>query len=148
MGAMSAITSPARAASQAAVAAPAPIRASLSAPPLVIHDAPDPVAVDLARPEAIAATILAGFDRHYALFRYNAQQAKSRYEAGDWHAIRRLARSRITFYDQRVREGVARLQAQYTEGDLAESAWACCWPCQSAASKRFFASALACRKRR
>ncbi|MET0508857.1 MAG: bifunctional isocitrate dehydrogenase kinase/phosphatase [Burkholderiaceae bacterium] len=121
---MSAITSPARAASQAAVAAPAPIRASLSAPPLVIHDAPDPVAVDLARPEAIAATILAGFDRHYALFRYNAQQAKSRYEAGDWHAIRRLARSRITFYDQRVREGVARLQAQYTEGDLAESAWA------------------------
>jgi isocitrate dehydrogenase kinase/phosphatase len=123
MDAMSVITSPARAASQAAVAAPAPVRASLSTPPLIIHDPPDPV-VDLARPEAIAATILAGFDRHYALFRYNAQQAKARYEAGDWHAIRRLARARITFYDQRVREGVDRLQAQYTEGDLAESAWA------------------------
>ena len=36
--------------------------------------------------------ILDGFSRHYALFRYNAQQAKTRYEAGDWHGIRRLAR--------------------------------------------------------
>ena len=92
------------------------------APTLTLHDNPDPYA-DLARPEAIAATILDGFDRHYALFRYNAQQAKSRYEAGDWHGIRRLARERITFYDQRVREGVSRLRAKYTEGDLAESAW-------------------------
>jgi isocitrate dehydrogenase kinase/phosphatase len=41
---------------------------------------------------AIAAAIRNGFDRHYALFRYNSQQAKARYEAGDWHAIRRLAR--------------------------------------------------------
>ena len=41
---------------------------------------------------AIANAIPAGFDRHYGLFRYNAQQAKSRFERADWHGIRRLAR--------------------------------------------------------
>ena len=44
---------------------------------------------------AIALAIQSGFDRHYALFRYNAQQAKGRFEIGDWHAIRKLARERI-----------------------------------------------------
>ena len=43
---------------------------------------------------AIAKSILAGFDRHYGLFRYNAQQAKSRFERADWHgaaaALRRF----------------------------------------------------------
>ena len=67
--------------------------------------------------------MLAGFDRHYAVFRYNAQQAKACFEAGDWHAIRRLARERITFYDQRVQEAVARLQAQFGEGDLRDALW-------------------------
>ena len=59
---------------------------------------------------AIAQAILAGFDRHYGLFRYNAQQAKARFEAADWHAIRSLARERITFYDERVREAVDRIE--------------------------------------
>lgn len=103
-------------------ASPEPAGNEVEAPTLALHDAPDHYA-DLAPPEAIAATILDGFNRHYALFRYNAQQAKTRYEAGDWHGIRRLARERITFYDQRVREGVSRLQAKYTEGDLAEGTW-------------------------
>lgn len=62
---------------------------------------------------SIAQTILSGFDRHYALFRYNAQQAKHRYEAGDWHAIRALARERIAFYDKRVQEAVARLETEF-----------------------------------
>ncbi len=72
-------------------------------------------------PEAIAGTMLAGFDRHFAVLRYNAQQAKGRFEAGDWHAIRRLAHERITFYDQRVREAVATLQSQFREGDLRDA---------------------------
>ena len=79
----------------------------------------------LALPEAIAGTMLAGFDRHYALFRYNAQQAKACFEAGDWHAIRRLARERITFYDQRVREAVAKLQSQFSDGELRDAGL---WP--------------------
>jgi isocitrate dehydrogenase kinase/phosphatase len=73
------------------------------------------------RTHAIARAILAGFDRHYALFRYNAQQAKARYEAGDWHAIRRLARERIAFYDQRVREATESLEKNYPTGDLSEA---------------------------
>src|SRR5690606_35518272 len=51
--------------------------------------------VDVA--DSIARTILAGFDRHYSRFRYHAQLAKARYEAGDFHAIRRLASERIAF---------------------------------------------------
>ncbi len=62
---------------------------------------------------AIARAILAGFDRHYALFRYNAQQAKARYERGDWHGIRKLARDRIEFYDLRVREAVDRIKSEF-----------------------------------
>ena len=46
------------------------------------------------RPAAVAQAILAGFDRHFGLTRYIAQQAKARYERGDWHGIRRLARDR------------------------------------------------------
>ena len=69
----------------------------------------------------LAAAILAGFDRHYALFRYNAQQVKSRYEASDWHAIRRLARERIAFYDQRVAEAIATIEGVYSAGELTGS---------------------------
>ncbi len=57
-----------------------------------------------ADPAALAALILAGFDRHYGLFRYCAQRAKTLFEAGDWHGIQRLARDRIAYYDTRVRE--------------------------------------------
>ncbi len=74
--------------------------------------------------DAIAATMLAGFDRHYARFRYNAQQAKACFEAGDWHAIRRLARERITFYDERVRDAVDDLRQRFTEAELQDAtAW-------------------------
>lgn len=70
------------------------------------------------RAAVLAATILAGFDRHYGLFRYNAQQAKARFEASDWHGIRRLARERITFYDQRVAEAIARIEQEHTDREL------------------------------
>ena len=65
----------------------------------------------MGQPLAAAKTILDGFDRHYALFRYNAQQAKQRFEFGDYHGIRRLARERITFYDQRVIEAHDQMKA-------------------------------------
>lgn len=72
---------------------------------------------------AIARTMLAGFDRHYALFRYNAQQAKARFEAGDWHAIRRLARERIAFYDARVGEVVTQLERDLGDERSGEQLW-------------------------
>lgn len=55
----------------------------------------------------VAQTMLDGFNRHYALFRYSAQRAKSLYESGDWHAIQHLSRERIEYYDTRVRESAA-----------------------------------------
>ncbi|MCP6341522.1 bifunctional isocitrate dehydrogenase kinase/phosphatase, partial [Klebsiella pneumoniae] len=71
---------------------------------------------------------LSGFDRHYALFRYNAQQAKARYEAGDWHAIQALSRERIAFYDIRVQEAITRLENEFfaatgAAGALDDAPW-------------------------
>ena len=75
------------------------------------------------RARSIAEAILAGFDRHYGLFRYNAQQAKTQYELGRWHTIRRLARERIAFYDQRVLEAVRRLESEFRASDLDGTMW-------------------------
>ena len=60
-------------------------------------------------PARIASAILEGFNRHYRLFRYVAQQAKPLFENGDWQRMRTRARERIDFYDQRVLEAVARI---------------------------------------
>lgn len=62
-------------------------------------------------PEEVARTILAGFDRHYSLFRYSAQRAKSLFESGNWHGIQQLARERIEYYDTRVHECTNALSA-------------------------------------
>lgn len=69
----------------------------------------EPVASRAYGPEAVARMILAGFDRHYALFRYSAQRAKSLFESADWHGIQELSRERIEYYDTRVRECAAAL---------------------------------------
>ncbi len=55
-------------------------------------------------PAALAAEILAGFNRHYSLFRYVAQRAKALFESHDWHGMQRVNRERIDYYDTRVRE--------------------------------------------
>ena len=73
--------------------------------------------------DAIARTILAGFARHYALFRYHAQLAKVRFESGDFHGIRRLASERIAFYDQRVREAIVRLETDFAADELSDAIW-------------------------
>src|SRR5690554_7348557 len=60
-------------------------------------------------PQAVAHTILQGFNRHYSLFRYSAQRAKALFESGDWHHIQQLSRERIEYYDTRMLECVKRL---------------------------------------
>ena len=75
-------------------------------------------------PATLARTMLAGFNRHYGLFRYNAQQAKTCFENAAWHRMRRLASERITFYDQRVSEAVEKLRAQFNTDSLADDVWA------------------------
>lgn len=72
---------------------------------------------------AVAQVMLEGFDRHYGLFRYNAQQAKNRFESGHYQAIRRLASDRITFYDQRVTEACDRLSTTFGAEMLNEGVW-------------------------
>ena len=64
-------------------------------------------------PAKIARAILDGFDRHYRLFRYVAQQAKGRFEAGDWFGMRDAAAQRIDFYDQRVLEACERIERDF-----------------------------------
>ena len=64
----------------------------------------------LPRPGAIAQAILDGFELHYRRFRQVAQEAKRRFELGDWHGARESARERIDFYDQRVLDAVDRIE--------------------------------------
>jgi len=67
---------------------------------------PAPAGLPAAR---VAAIILDGFNRHYSLFRYSAQRAKTLFEAGDWRHMQQLSSERIEYYDTRVRECVTRL---------------------------------------
>ncbi|TFL14470.1 bifunctional isocitrate dehydrogenase kinase/phosphatase [Pusillimonas caeni] len=75
------------------------------------HQHIEPVSRQRLSPHEVAQTILTGFDRHYALFRYGAQRAKSLFESGDWRAIQQLSRERIEYYDTRVRECSVMLNA-------------------------------------
>jgi isocitrate dehydrogenase kinase/phosphatase len=72
------------------------------------------------QPAAIARAIREGFDRHYRLFRYVAQQAKGRFENGNWPALRDAARDRIAFYDQRVLETVEAVESQFDLASLTD----------------------------
>lgn len=68
------------------------------------HQRIEPVARVGLSHQAVAQSILEGFNRHYALFRYGAQRAKSLFESGDWRGIQQLSRERIEYYDTRVNE--------------------------------------------
>jgi isocitrate dehydrogenase kinase/phosphatase len=73
-------------------------------------------------PQEIARTILAGFDKHYRLFRQASIDAKGLYERSAWSEIARLARSRILMYDQRVEEGVEAVRQRFPEAE-GEELW-------------------------
>jgi isocitrate dehydrogenase kinase/phosphatase len=75
------------------------------------------------RAAAVAHAILAGFDRHYRLFRDASRQAKLHFEAGDWAAARVLARERIKMYDARVEEAVRAILDRFPEAELDETLW-------------------------
>ena len=76
-----------------------------------------------ALPQEIARAVLAGFDKHYKLFRSAAVQAKALFERSAWADMRRLARERIGMYDQRVEEAVRALLDRYPEAEVDESLW-------------------------
>ncbi len=72
---------------------------------------------------AIAGLVLAGFDRHYRLFRGAAQRAKQLFEQADWRAMAALARERIQAYDQRVAEAVSAVRSEFPQAETDESLW-------------------------
>jgi isocitrate dehydrogenase kinase/phosphatase len=91
------------------------------------------------QPRAMARAILEGFDLHYRRFRYVAQQAKGRFERGDWHGMRESARERIDYYDQRVLEAVDRIERGFDLASLSETERDRLWQ----AVKRQYVSLLA-----
>ena len=72
----------------------------------------------------IALALLAGFNKHYRLFRSASALAKTRFEAADWLGQQQAQRERIAFYDERVRETVAALEAKYYANTLPTEVWA------------------------
>lgn len=60
--------------------------------------------------QTIAAAVLAGFNKHYTLFRAKSSAAKALFDAGDWHGIQQLGTDRIQMYDERVDETVSLLR--------------------------------------
>lgn len=74
-------------------------------------------------PQDIARGILAGFDKHYRLFRAAAVKAKQLYERAAWAEMRALAAERIQMYDKRVQEAVDGLLERFPEAARDESLW-------------------------
>jgi len=75
------------------------------------------------RASEIARAILAGFDRHYRLFREASARAKMLFERADWATLRVVARERIQMYDQRVLEAVEEVRSRFPEAERDESLW-------------------------
>ena len=73
--------------------------------------------------QAIAQTLVEGFDKHYRLFRESSVGASQRFEAGDWAAVQQAVRTRIQFYDDRVRETVERVRREFHAGSLDDDSW-------------------------
>jgi isocitrate dehydrogenase kinase/phosphatase len=101
---------------------------SVSPLPATHLDAPRPGASGSTRfdhsmpqPRSIAQAILDGFNLHYRRFRLVAQQAKARFEQGDWLGMRDSARERIDYYDQRVLDAVERIEQGFDLACLDEA---------------------------
>ncbi len=75
------------------------------------------------RAAEVARSILAGFDRHYRLFREAAARAKTLFERAEWDALRILSRERIQMYDQRVHEAVEEARERFPDAETDESLW-------------------------
>jgi len=77
----------------------------------------------MSTPQAIARTILEGFEKRYSQFRAISAAAKELFEKADWVGGRDLSRLGIGLYDERVREAVASVLALYPDARTDESLW-------------------------
>lgn len=71
----------------------------------------------------IANTILAGFNKHYSMFRAASSRAKSLFEQANWHGIQQLVADRIRMYDDRVQEAVTILRQEMMANLLNDEVW-------------------------
>ena len=71
----------------------------------------------------VAFALLEGFDKHYRLFRETSARAKERFETAAWSDGQRAVQERIRFYDDRVRECVERLRAEFDVESFAVETW-------------------------
>ncbi|WP_445425316.1 bifunctional isocitrate dehydrogenase kinase/phosphatase [Alishewanella sp. HL-SH06] len=71
----------------------------------------------------IAEIILKGFRKHFRLFQQVTGRAWQRFEQADWQAYQQDSSERIQFYDIRVNETIANLQAQLPAECLNEPLW-------------------------
>ncbi|OFZ20832.1 MAG: bifunctional isocitrate dehydrogenase kinase/phosphatase [Bdellovibrionales bacterium GWB1_55_8] len=63
----------------------------------------------------VAQTILAGFNKHYRIFRKTSAEAKERFERREWRALREANRIRIDMYDTRVSETVREVARMFRD---------------------------------
>jgi isocitrate dehydrogenase kinase/phosphatase len=73
--------------------------------------------------ERIAHALIEGFDRHFSLFREETGKAKQRFDDADWEGAQQAVRSRIRFYDARVKETLERLAVEFTPAELSDVVW-------------------------
>jgi isocitrate dehydrogenase kinase/phosphatase len=71
----------------------------------------------------VARAILAGFDKHYQLFREAAREAKRHFECARWDDMQALSRERIELYDRRVQATVEAVLARFPEAETDEALW-------------------------
>ncbi len=73
--------------------------------------------------QAMARTMIEGFDKHYRIFRAASARAKELFEAGHWLQQLELVRDRVEYYDQRVAETVVKLGKEFPIADLDDATW-------------------------
>jgi isocitrate dehydrogenase kinase/phosphatase len=72
---------------------------------------------------AVARAIVAGFNKHYRLFRESSSAAKERFEKADWLGVQQAMKERVGFYDERVNECVDRLRQSVRADGLDHTVW-------------------------
>ena len=71
----------------------------------------------------VAETMLAGFNKHYRMYREISAKAKELFEQRDWKGIQDIIAQRINMYDGRVQEATEILRVEQQAGRLDDDIW-------------------------
>ena len=73
--------------------------------------------------QAIAETILRGFDSHFRAFQDITAGARELFERADWGGIREASRQRILVYDESVDHNIEKLKQRFALHSFDEALW-------------------------